>query len=172
MKRSLIIGMLLPLFYTQVGYYGQFIWLQWRIKVSAREAWIAALPDAAFVRIDKAVVDANGNWEDRGKECSLNGHMYDVIRSGTIGGVTWLFCVDDENEERLDRQSGQVFRTDQEHPDKKTAHSLSLSLADILCERPGWSVPAPASALRQYIVVITQPLVSHYPENAGPPPKA
>lgn len=171
MKRSIVIGLFLPLFYTQMGYFGQFIWLQWRIKEAAREARLAALPDAAFVRIDQAMIDAAGKWEEPGKECRFNGHMYDVMRSRTIRGTTWLYCLDDENEERLDRQSEQVIRTNQEHPDKKTGHAGWLSIGDIICEQPDWGLRAPGRVLRRHSTHDSYPLPGRYLEITGPPPK-
>lgn len=171
MKRNIIIVLFLPLFYTQMGYYGQFIVLQWRLKEAAREAWIATLPDAAFVRIDQAAVDARGHWEERGKECRFNGHMYDVIRARTTGGTTWLYCLDDENEERLDRQSESVTRANQDNPDKRTGHSLCLSIGDIYCESPGWTMPSPGPVLRRYYDGGVRPLPGRYREITGPPPR-
>src|ERR1700753_3956897 len=131
-RRSIIIGMFLPLFYTTLGYFGQFIVLQWRLKEAAREAWISALPDTAFVRLDPAAVDARGQWEAGRQEWRLDDHMYDVVRTRIVGGRTWLYCLDDENEERLDRQSDDVTRTNQE-PDKKSGHTLCFGIGDMVC---------------------------------------
>lgn len=172
MKRSIVILLFLPVLYTQLGYFGQFIWRQWQMKEAAREARLRALPDNAFVRIDQAEIDAAGTWEERGKECRYHGHMYDVMRSRTIGGITWLFCLDDENEERLDRQSDQVIRCNQDQPDKKTGHSFSFSIGDIICERPHWTLTAPGLILSNYANGNDQPLPVLFPEIAGPPPKA
>ena len=171
MKKSIVIGVLLTLFYSQFGYYGQFIWLQWRIKQAAREARLTMLADNAFVRIDRAAIDAAGTWEERDKECRFQDHMYDVIRSRTVGDTTWLFCLDDENEERLDQQSEQVIRTNQEHPDKKTGHTLCLSIGDMVCERPHWVLSIPGRILPRQNAHVNCPLPGGYPEIAGPPPK-
>lgn len=171
MKRIIIIGMFLPLLYTTLGYYGQFIVLQWRAKEAAREAWIATLPDAAFVRIDEAAVDAGGRWEERGREFSFDDHMYDVIRTRRVGEKTWLFCLDDENEERLDHQSETVTRANQEHADKKTAHTLCIATGNLFCERLGWTIAAPGSVLPEYGMVDAYALPGGVFDIAGPPPK-
>lgn len=163
--------MFLPLFYTQLGYYGQFIWRQWQIREAAREARLAALPDAAFVRLDQAAIDAAGTWEERGKEFRFNEHLFDVIRSRTTGDTTWLFCLDDENEERLDRQSDQVIRSNQDHPDKRTGHVLCLSIGDIICDQSQWMLAAPGLTLRQYTVAGDALIPGRYLSIAGPPPK-
>lgn len=171
MKRIIIIGMFLPLLYTTLGYYGQFIVLQWQAREAAREAWISALPDAAFVRIDEAAVDAGGRWEERGKEFSFKDHMYDVIRTRRADGKTWLICLDDENEARLDRQSEVVTRANQEHPDKKTGHTLCISVGDLFCERAEWMVSTPSCILRCYSLFAFHALPGRFREIAGPPPK-
>ncbi|HEV2482899.1 MAG TPA: hypothetical protein VGS79_24705 [Puia sp.] len=172
MKRSIIILLFLPVLYTQLGYFGQFIWRQWQLKEAARLARLEVLPDAEFVRIDQAEIDAAGTWEERGKECRYHGHMYDVMRSKTINGATWLFCLDDENEERLDRQSDLVMRANQDQPSRKTGHALSLSIGDLICERPHWSLAAPFYILRKNAYVDAFALLAaRYPEIAGPPPK-
>ncbi|HXO74450.1 MAG TPA: hypothetical protein VN824_04450, partial [Puia sp.] len=98
---------MLLLLYTQLGYYGQFLILQWQMKEAAREASLVALPDTAFFRVSLADVNARGKWEEAGRECWINDHLYDVIRQKTIDGRTWLFCLDDDNEERLIRGSGE-----------------------------------------------------------------
>lgn len=163
--------MFLPLLYTQLGYFGQFIWLQWKLKEAARETRLAMLPDADFVRLDRAAIDAGGSWEEPGKEFRINGHMYDVIRSRTTRDTTWLFCLDDENEERLDLQSDLVTRTNQDQPDKRAGHSLCLSIGDIICEQTHWMLATPGPILRQYAAAGVDPVPGRYIEIAGPPPK-
>ncbi|HXB94415.1 MAG TPA: hypothetical protein VNU70_04625, partial [Puia sp.] len=60
MKKTGAISILLLLFYTQMGYYGQFIVLQWQMKEAARKARIAALPDSAFVQISLREMNREG----------------------------------------------------------------------------------------------------------------
>jgi len=61
----------LILFYTQLGYYGQFLFQQWQMKEAAREAWIAALPDAALFRVRLSDVNAQGNGRKRAGNVGL-----------------------------------------------------------------------------------------------------
>ena len=172
LKRSIAILLLLPLLYTQVGYFGQFIVERWRIQEAAREAWLATLPDSAFVRLDEAAVNATGKWEEMGKECWYGGHLYDVIRTCTRNKATTLFCLDDEREEGLIRDEGAVTRANLDHPDKKTPHSPVKGIGDIFCAAPACAAAAIAECKKEYPRPRAYLLSLQYSEIIGPPPKA
>ena len=163
--------MLLILFYTQLGYYGQFMILQWRMKEAAREAWLTTIPDAQLYRISLADINATGRWEEEGRECWFRGHLYDVIRRATIDGTVYLFCLDDVREAQLIHQSVEVTRANQDHPGKKGTHPYLWKLGDIL--------PAEEAAHSNPPVPIRQPdptspqhrLPTRYADISVPPPK-
>ena len=154
--------MLLLLFYTQMGYYGQFLLQQWRLKEAAREAWIAALPDAAFFRVSKATVDAYGKWEEAGRECWYNGHLYDIIREK----AGWLYCLDDVNEERLISRSGEFSH---ESHNKKTLPSFRI--ADTIVEEPRFTLAQPIICRHSWSTAISGRLPFCYQDIVVPPPK-
>lgn len=152
--------LLLLLFYTQMGYYGQFLLQQWRLKEAAREAWIAALPDAAFFRVSQADVDAHGKWEEAGRECWYNGHLYDVIRQK----AGWLYCLDDVNEERLISRSGEFS-----HQSKKTLPSFRI--ADAIVDEPRFILVQPVQCRHSWSAAIIGHLPFCYQDILVPPPK-
>ncbi|HXB06503.1 MAG TPA: hypothetical protein VNW04_05300 [Puia sp.] len=163
--------LLLLIGYTQWGYDVQFIIRQWQMKEAARETWIASLPDEAFLRVSLAEIATHGKWEVAGKECWYQGHLFDIIRERSAGDSTWLFCLDDDNEERLIRQSGEVTRANLDHPDKQTNHSLSFAIGDLVCETAHWRIlPLPA-APRNYCAGACERLPNRYTEIQAPPPK-
>ncbi|TDW95768.1 hypothetical protein [Dinghuibacter silviterrae] len=108
MKKICTILFLLVYFYTQIGYFWQFLVYQQLLRERAREAWLSTLPDAQFRRLGLDEVNASGKWQDGGRECWYKEHLYDVIRQRTIGGKTYLFCMDDRNEARLIKKSGET----------------------------------------------------------------
>ena len=171
MRITGVISLLLLIGYTQWGYDIQFIVLQWQMKEAAREAWIAGLPDRSFLRVSLAEIEAHGKWEETGKECWYQGHLYDVIRQRKEGSCTWLFCMDDDKEERLIRQSDQVTRANLDHPDKRSAHSLAFSIGDWVCEDPVWEIAAIFPAERQFVCGSVKQLPVCYTEILIPPPK-
>ncbi len=151
MKKALAIGILGVLAYSQLGYFGQVIVQQWMLQEEAREARIAALPDACFFRVRLAEVEAAGHWTEAGRECWYNHHLYDVIRRKTEDGVVWLYCMDDEREASLIQQSGEVTRDNQGNPGKKANHSLSPRIGDWLAETMAFRINRPfAPADRRY----------------------
>jgi len=174
-KKTGAILLLLLLFYTQWGHYAQFVLLQWRMREAARETWVAALPDTAFLRVSLADMNAGGKWEEAGKECWYKGHLYDVIRTKTGKGTTILFCMDDEREERLIRQSGEVTRAnqgqDQDHGNPKTGHSLPFSIGDLVCEGADWYIRPIPNLPRRYATGGYNCLPTLYTEIVLPPPK-
>jgi hypothetical protein len=166
-----VILLFLVLAYTQWGYYAQFIVLQWRLKEAAREAWVAALPDRAFLRVSLAEIDAHGRWEEVGKECWYRGHLYDVIRQRRAGATTWLFCLDDDNEERLIRQSDAVTRASIDQPARRQGHTLALAAYDWVCEDLAGKISAIPPILHRYFPGSGSPLPIRYTEQMIPPPK-
>jgi hypothetical protein len=165
------ISILAILFYTQLGYYGQFVIQQWVLKEEAREAWIAALPDRCFFRVRLADVNAAGHWEEEGKECWYNNHLYDVIREKDDGGVLWLYCMDDEREAKLIRRSGEMTHSNYDHPDKKANHSLSLRIGDWLAGTISLRVDKPPVPAAHHYGYRPRSLSVGYNEIVIPPPK-
>jgi hypothetical protein len=164
-------SILAMLFYTQLGYFGQFVIQQWVLKEEAREAWIAALPDRCFFRVRLADVNATGHWEEEGKECWYNNHLYDVIRQKTGGEVVWLYCMDDEREAKLIRQSGEITHANHDHADKKANPSLSLRVGDWLAETISIWLARPLLPIEHHHGFCSLSLSVGYTEIVVPPPK-
>jgi methionine sulfoxide reductase heme-binding subunit len=171
LKKAGAISILAILFYTQLGYYGQFVIQQWSLKAEAREAWIGGLPDRCFFRVRLADVNADGHWEEEGKECWYKNHLYDVIRRRTESGAVWLYCMDDEREARLIRQSGEMTHTNYDHPDKKANHSLSPGTGDWLAGMVSFRVGRPLVIVMHQYGYRYPSLTVGYTEIVVPPPK-
>ena len=171
MRKTGTISILLILYYSQLGYYGQFVIQQCVLKEEAREAWIAALPDRCFFRVRLADVNAAGHWEEEGKECWYNNHLYDVIRQKTQGSVVWLYCMDDEREATLIRQSGEMTHANNDHPDKKANHSLSLRIGEWVAETISVRVGRSLGPIKLYFGCQPQSLSVGFTQIVIPPPK-
>jgi hypothetical protein len=141
------------------------------MKEAAREVRIAALPDDALQRISLAGINADGRWEEVGKECWYKGHLYDVIRRRTLHDITWFYCLDDDGEERLIQGSVDVTKANQDLPGERSRHSLNLSIGDMLCEAVGWELGSLPGAKRHYPPAGVCRLAFCYSAIVIPPPK-
>ncbi len=171
MKRSGAISILVILLYTQMGYFSQFIIQQWLAKEEAREAWIAALPDRCFFRVQLAAVDTAGRWTEAGRECWYNDHLYDVIRRKTVDGIVWLYCMDDDREAGLIRNSDELTHDNQSNPDKKTNHPVSPRIGDWLAELNSVRLDRPLATIDRPYGVRPRPLSAGWKKTFIPPPK-
>jgi len=171
LKKAGAISLLAILLYTQVGYFGQFAIRQWMLKEEARDAWIAAQPDRCFFRVQLAAVNAAGRWTEAGRECWYNNRLYDVIRQKTEGGVVWLYCMDDEREAKLIRQSGEITHTNQEGPDKKSSHALTLRIGDWLALAGSVRMDRPLASVERGFGEWPRALAAGSAEVLIPPPR-
>jgi hypothetical protein len=137
-----------------------------QLKEAAREAWIASLPDKAFLRVSLAEIEHSGKFQDGGRECWYRGHLYDIIRQRREGDTTWFFCLDDKNEERLIQRSDAATKTSLDH------HSLTLCLGDLVCESPHWRILPPPASGRLYLSGSDESLPAWHDEILIPPPRA
>lgn len=172
MRRTGVIFLLLLVGYTQWGYQLQSIIEQVQIKEAAREAWIASLPDDAFLRLSLADVNTHGRWEEAGKECWYKGHLYDVIRQRTLCDTAWLFCADDEREENLIHTSIGVTKASQDQPARQTGvPTISPGVGDLYCEMPVWIIESFPVVFVQFHPVAARRLPSRSCDILIPPPK-
>jgi len=100
LKKFIPIIFLSILFLSQFGYY-VFYTIQLQLaKEAAKEQLLKQVPDNLLVK-----VCLTGNhtiqWEEEGKEFSLNGEMYDVVKIKEENGKQYIFCVNDEREDQV-----------------------------------------------------------------------
>ena len=58
-----------------------------------------------------------------------------------------------------------------DHPDKRSAHSLTLSIGDLVCETLHWRILPPPAGARHYRYGHCERLPHHYTEILIPPPR-
>jgi hypothetical protein len=100
--RKIIATLLLAMIFTsQIGYYIIYSIQQYIIREEIEKEFLRGLPDSAFEVIIAEQYKDKLEWEEEGREFSLNGSMYDVARIKKINGFTYLFCLNDKKEKRL-----------------------------------------------------------------------
>jgi hypothetical protein len=123
------------LLYGQLGYYISGRISQYQLKLAVKERIWNEAPDSCFEAVVLSGNEKNISWEEKGKEFSYKGLMYDVAKTKTINGKTILFCVNDKMEDQLLQQINDITRTNQQH-NGHHAIQVSTVLYDIFFPQP------------------------------------
>jgi hypothetical protein len=123
------------------------------------------------------VFDAGANkkdiiWEEKGKEFSLDGDLYDVAKTKIINGKTFLYCINDKKEEQVlqDRSNAVKSGTEQNaNTNKQGNHSVKFQMNDYILSSIEKSVFTTASVTQEYSD-FTVALVSSVKKVITPPP--
>lgn len=128
LKKPIAIFFLLLFSLNYSGHYLIFCIQRWHIRNIAREEVIAGIPDRF---LDVITDNVNLNWEEKGKEFSVNGEFYDVVRIRKSNGKTFLYCLNDKNEaqllKRFAKTAGSASDTEK---GKSNKHSFKSQLTD------------------------------------------
>lgn len=129
---------------------------------------LAHIPESSLEVIIAEQVADKIVWEEKNKEFSIEGILYDVARIEKKEGKTFLYCINDKKEKQL--LDNLVKAVNKNHDNKQGRNNIKSLLIDLVCmndeEEPGsLSVPSAYSCFN-----VT--LVSSFEEINSPPPKA
>jgi hypothetical protein len=168
LKKALTASLLLILFTSQVGYYFIYTIHQHIIKEEMERELLAHIPEASLEVIIAEQVADKIEWEEKNKEFSLDGILYDVARIEKKDGKTFLYCINDKKEKQL--LDNLVKAVNKNHDNKQGRNNIKSLLLDLVCmsdtEEPG-TFSAPSVYLCFKVT-----LVSSFEEIHSPPPKA
>ena len=107
-------------------------------------------------------------WEEKNKEFSLDGVLYDVARIEKKEGKTFLYCINDKKEKQL--LDDLVKAVNKDHDNKQGRNNIKSLLLDLVCmsdeeDMRSFSIPSAYSSFN-----VT--LISSFEEMNSPPPKA
>ena len=129
---------------------------------------LAHIPDSSLeVFVAEEVADRI-EWEEKNKEFSLGGVLYDVARIEKKEGKTLLYCINDKKEKQLlDNLAKAVGKN---HNDKKGRNNVKSLIIDLvyIIDEEDQGVFSCSSTYSDYNVT----LVSSFEEINSPPPKA
>jgi hypothetical protein len=166
-KKGLAALLLSILFISQVGYYFIYTIHQHIIKEKIEKELLTHIPDSS---LDVVIAEDWNNkleWEEEGKEFSLNGEMYDVARIEVKDGKTYLYCINDKKEKEI--LNNLVKAVNKNHDSKKERNTIKPVLTDMLIVTPVEPVKT-FSDSSPYGSLSVSP-VSSFKEIISPPPK-
>jgi hypothetical protein len=102
MKRFFSIALLLVFLFNMVGSYIYFSFLRKNIQYEIKQIIRNGLKEKDLTLIIVPVGELSRlNWLKPQKEFSRNGEMFDVVKSTTKEGKTYLYCINDRKEKEL-----------------------------------------------------------------------
>ena len=168
MKKALASSLLLILFTSQVGYYFIYTIHQHILKEEMERELLAHIPDSSLEVIIAEHVADKIVWEEKNKEFSLDGILYDVARIEKKEGKTFLYCINDKKEKQL--LDNLVKAVNKNHDNKQGRNNIKSLVLDLVCmsddeQIRSFFVPSAYS-------FFNVSLVSSFEEIHSPPPKA
>jgi len=167
LKKALAASLLAILFTSQVGYYFIYTIHQHIIKEQIEKQLLANIPESSLEIINAEQFADKIEWEEKGKEFSLDGILYDVLRIKKSDGKTFLYCINDKQEKQLLDNLAKAVNAN--HGNKQEKNNIKSLLLDLVCmneegESGFFSVPSTYSCFNAT-------LVSSFEEINIPPPK-
>ena len=132
LKKIFLLQLLATLLLTQVGYYFFYIIKQYQIKEEIKQQIFAHLPNSSFFVIDEN--NKNIVWDEAEKECSINGKMYDVVKTKINNGIKTYYCINDVKEEGLLKNYAKQINTQSGNEKHQKTSKLSLKFETIAFE--------------------------------------
>jgi hypothetical protein len=169
LKKLITILFLTILFFSQVGYYFIYRFQQHLLKEEMEAQLFANIPENDLEVFDLDENKSSINWEEEGKEFSLNGELYDVAKIKKVNGKILLYCLNDKKEKQLLQHFTKAVKNDSNNS-KSGKHSIKFQFSD-------FTVTSIEKAnnlsilLVKKTIVFNAPLLTSVREIKAPPPK-
>jgi hypothetical protein len=172
LRKIFVIGLLIALGFTQVGYYICMLHSQYELKEKIKHTVLKQLKNE-----DLTIISLTDNinkiyWEDDDdeKEFSFNGQMYDLVRTDTLNGRILLYCFNDKKEQQLIDLYNAVTKNNSA-TDKKVKNNSFISLTLFV-----WESIAPCTLFSFQKINQYNSFITHLPKgvtnSTSPPPRA
>lgn len=101
MKKIIPILLLSLILFSQLGYYCISLVRQHIAKEETAKQILSGIPESSLDIFDLKAEQDHISWEEKGREFSFKGNMYDVVKTVTTDGRTLLYCLSDKKEDEL-----------------------------------------------------------------------
>lgn len=174
MRNTIVISLLILFTTSQAGYYCVYSFQQSQIKKEVKEHLKKLLPEPALQVIVAEDFTNAIKWKEEGKEFILNGELFDVAKTKRVNGKTFLYCLNDKNEEKLLHEFAKAIKsaTDNNGTNKNSKGSYKFQLSDYyFFNNTEKMPPVNFNTSNKYLFFISC-LAASVNEVNTPPPKA
>ena len=170
LRKIVAISFLLLFFMSQVGYYFSYFQQQQQAKKEMRRRILEGIPDSYLLVIEQT---DDVEWVEKGRELMLGDEMYDVIKTKTDKGKTYLYCLNDEEETQVIKKFSKAVKS-------RTNSSSSGKVAKQILKFQGKTPPSIFNRLISQMDLTSiqksrgpeSRILSTYIEIVVPPPRA
>lgn len=163
--------MLTAIFFNEVGYFFYYTYQQYQVKKEVKRELHYAGADQFLEIMELDKIKQSIIWEEVDREFLLNGEMFDVKKTITKNGKTFLYCLNDKKEEALLKK---FSTTAGQHGGKpgsnKTKHVLKLQENTYLLTSAGVCLQ-PLQAILQPFYFFDETPFSKPGDIITPPPR-
>lgn len=139
MKKLLSISLVLVFFYSFIGFYLNFAIEQCVIKEQVKEKIISNLPENELTIIKISLRDQGKiTWMEEGKEFSLEGILYDVVKIKKEKDSIYYYCFCDVKESKLIANLDKLVKDQTDHSKSRTSlnkQQINVFFHEILLSR-------------------------------------
>ena len=138
------------------------------IKEAMHEKVLEQLKDPDVQIISLSSNQENISWEENGKEFSLNGQMYDVVKTVKENGQILLYCINDIKEKQLVDSYNEITKHNSSSGKKeKSIDNLINLFVEVKGEENPISLLLGTNAFPSFITRLQYVT----PKNYAPPPE-
>lgn len=169
MKKIITICLLAALAYCQLGHSIVMQMAQRQHKLAMKHRALSRLKDEDLFEVDVAANAAKMHWEEDGREFSINGEMFDVVRVKLRHGKKIILCINDKREEQLVRDYKLGTKQNTDDPKKAKSQQQNITL---FCSQGQDIINYEEPVVTCYNAELPARLLAVTLPKTAPPPKA
>ncbi|HEX8461372.1 MAG TPA: hypothetical protein VF623_08075 [Segetibacter sp.] len=127
MQKFAIIFFLILITYLNIGGYLHLKVEKEIARYEMKERIIKDIPDSLLTVFELNELQNRLTWKEEGKEFWIGQDLYDIVKMSVINNKTYVFCINDENEEKVieDYQKNVSKKSPQSNTAKNTTSFFS-----------------------------------------------
>ena len=134
LKNFFVISLILLISISHFGYYFVCGYQQKKIRKEMKIRMLANVNGTSLIVFEKALIDPEITWKEKGKEFIFKGEMYDIVSITKTAGKTYFHCINDKVEKKLLNDFARKIGNQAEGSakGKKSLNQIKFQLQDIV----------------------------------------
>lgn len=174
MRKTIVTALLILFTASQAGYYFVYRYQQNKIQ---QEVMLQIKNNVRQQALQVIILQQNARdicWKEEGKEFILHGELYDVAEIKTVNGKSFLYCINDNKEEKLLQQFAAAVKsaTDNNPANKGSKAEYKFQISDLYSYSSAEKILTIDFYKENKYILFISPLPSSVKKVNAPPPRA